>query len=150
MSRRPGDRLVRLSAGTAAKLDEYQRLSRYWRSIDYALGKLLNDAILGLEPIAVEVNRSRSREVNTPIGRSEVNQRTEVNPRSAVNTKAVPARLAVNTKLERQPCQWCGRGIPPRRRDTGFCKRACERDQHRADVASAASEREYVTSGGAS
>lgn len=46
--------------------------------------------------------------------------------------------------LDRQECQECGRGIPPRRRDTGFCSSKCEVAQRKADEASAASEREYL------
>jgi len=122
--RRRGDKLVRISAKTAATLEELRALGRNgwrmsFRSLDDAIGRLARE----------ELSRQRPAAVNTY--------------QAGVNTRSV-----VNTELARQECEWCGRVVPPRRRDTGFCRRACARSQHRADVASAASERDYLASVG--
>lgn len=44
---------------------------------------------------------------------------------------------------DRQECGRCGRGIPPRRHDTGFCSDRCARRQRDEDRDSAESERAH-------
>lgn len=54
---------------------------------------------------------------------------------------------------ERQPrqskemCLRCGRGVPPRRRDTGYCSNKCEGAQIRDDRESSTMEDEIVAGG---